>query len=32
MRRLLMIKTFEEMPGIEWVEGTGDFITVDQDR
>jgi NAD-dependent dihydropyrimidine dehydrogenase PreA subunit len=24
-----MIKTFEDIPGVEWVEGAGDFISVD---
>ncbi len=24
-----MVKTFEDVPGVEWVEGTGEFIKVD---
>jgi MinD superfamily P-loop ATPase len=27
-----MVRKFSDLPGIEWVEGTGDFITVDQDK
>ena len=27
-----MAKTFEELPGVEWIEGTGDFIKVDEKK
>ena len=27
-----MVKKFDDMPGIEWVEGTGEFITVDPEK
>lgn len=27
-----MARTFEEFPGVEWVEGSGDFIKVDGDK
>ena len=25
-----MVKTFKEFPGVEWVEGTGEFIKINQ--
>ena len=27
-----MVKTFKEFPGVEWDEGTGDFIKVDNQK
>jgi NAD-dependent dihydropyrimidine dehydrogenase PreA subunit len=27
-----MVRKFEDMPGIEWVEGTGEFITVNAEK
>lgn len=27
-----MPKTFEEFPGVEWVEGAGEFIKIDEDK
>jgi len=27
-----MARTFEDLPGVEWVEGAGDFITIDEAR
>lgn len=27
-----MVKTFDDFPGVEWVEGTGDFIKLDEKR
>ena len=27
-----MIKTFKDIPGVEWIEGTGEFIKVDLDK
>lgn len=27
-----MIKTNDNFPGVEWVDGTGDFIRVDKDK
>ena len=27
-----MIKTADDIPGVEWVEGAGEFIRVDQER
>lgn len=27
-----MVKTFEEFPGVEWVEGAGDFIRIDEEK
>lgn len=27
-----MVKKFDEFPGVEWVEGTGEFIKIDDDR
>jgi len=24
-----MVKTFKEFPGVEWIEGTGEFIKID---
>lgn len=27
-----MVKTFRDIPGVEWVEGTGNFITIDEER
>jgi len=27
-----MVKTFDEFPGVEWVEGTGDFIKIDEKK
>ena len=27
-----MPKTFEELPGVEWVEGAGEFIKIDEDK
>ncbi|MFX0004346.1 MAG: DUF362 domain-containing protein [Candidatus Hodarchaeota archaeon] len=25
-----MVKTFKEFPGVEWIQGTGDFIKIDE--
>jgi NAD-dependent dihydropyrimidine dehydrogenase PreA subunit len=25
-----MVKTFDEFPGVEWIESTGDFIKIDE--
>ena len=27
-----MAKTFEKFPGVEWVEGAGEFIKIDEER
>jgi len=27
-----MAKVFEEFPGVEWVEGAGEFITINADK
>ena len=27
-----MVKAFKDLPGVEWDEDTGDFITVDQEK
>ncbi|MFX1569048.1 MAG: ATP-binding protein [Promethearchaeota archaeon] len=27
-----MVKTYKEFPGVEWVEGTGDFIKINEDK
>jgi ferredoxin-like protein FixX len=27
-----MVKTFKEFPGVEWVEGAGDFIKIDKEK
>jgi len=27
-----MVKKFEDMPGVEWVEGTGEFIIVNVEK
>ena len=27
-----MKKTFEDIPGVEWIEGAGEFIRVDRDK
>jgi len=27
-----MAKTYEEFPGVEWVEGTGEFISVNEEK
>lgn len=27
-----MVKTFEEFPGVEWVEGAGEFIVIDEEK
>ena len=27
-----MVKTFKEFPGVEWVEGTGAFIKIDEEK
>jgi ferredoxin like protein len=27
-----MVKTFEEFPGVEWVENAGDFIKIDKEK
>ncbi len=27
-----MVKTFKEFPGVEWVEGTGDFIKINAEK
>jgi NAD-dependent dihydropyrimidine dehydrogenase PreA subunit len=27
-----MVKTFKEFPGVEWIEGTGEFIKIDIKR
>ena len=27
-----MVKTFKEFPGVEWVEGAGDFIKIDDKK
>ncbi len=26
-----MIKTFKDIPGVEWVQGAGDFIKIDEE-
>ncbi len=26
-----MVKIFEEIPGIEWIEGTGEFIKIEEE-
>ncbi len=27
-----MVKTFKEFPGVEWVEGTGNFIKINEEK
>jgi NAD-dependent dihydropyrimidine dehydrogenase PreA subunit len=27
-----MVKTYSDIPGVEWVPGTGEFITVDPEK
>jgi ferredoxin-like protein FixX len=27
-----MVRTFQDIPGVEWVEGTGNFITIHEEK
>ena len=27
-----MVRTFKEFPGVKWVEGTGDFIKINEEK
>ena len=27
-----MVRTFKEFPGVEWIQGTGDFIKIDESK